>query len=163
MNKPKFNMMDGFIILALILIVLAGTFLLSGKNNSSGSGEVRNSVANYQVLLTKYDKAVADAFVLACENGEIAAVSEKESFSAKIIDVEVSQTKTSVVNERTKKAVLAEDPTTCDILVTLESSVVETDSSITASGNLIAVGEEITIKSKSAAGIGYITNLEIKD
>ncbi len=163
MNKPKFNLMDGFIIIVLLVVIALGTLVISRMGNSSTTGEVQNSVAVYQVHLTKYDKAVADAFVTACENGEVASVSEKESFAGKIVDVEISPTTKPVVNETNKTIVVAEDPTSYDIFVTLESSVLETDSSITASGNRLAVGEKVTIRGKSAAGIGYITDIAIKD
>ncbi len=163
MNKPKFNLMDGFIIIILILIIGAGVFLLSGKKDATPTGEVQNSIAEYKIELAKYDKAVADAFLLALENGETAWVSEKERFEAKIIDVEVLPSKKAVVNEYTKTAGYAGDPTAFDIIVSLESPVIETDASITASGNILAVGEKVSIRSKSAAGNGYIVGLDIKD
>ena len=163
MNKPKFNLMDGFIIIVLILVIAAGVFLLSGKKDTTSTGSVQNSVAEYQIELAKYDKAVADAFLLALENDETAWVSEKERFEAKIIDVEVLPSKKAVVNEYSKIAGYAGDPSAYDIIVTLESSVVETDATITASGNILAVGEKVSVRSKSAAGNGYIIKLNIKD
>lgn len=162
MDKPKFNFLDGFLIVLILLIVLAGALILM-RPQSTATDTTRTATAEYSIEFAKYDKSVADAFVAAKEAGETVWVSEKERFPATITDVAIFSSKKIVVDERHNRAVVGEDPSCYDIVITLESTVTETDAAITASGNRLMVGEEVTARSKSAAGHGYIVGLKLKD
>ena len=162
MDKPKFNLLDGFLIVLILLIVLAGALILM-RPQSTPADTTRTATAEYSIEFAKYDKSVADAFVAAKEAGETVWVSEKERFPAAITDVSITPAKTVTVDERRNRAVLGEDPSCYDITITLESTVTETNDAITASGNRLMVGEKISARSKSAAGNGYIVSLKLKD
>ena len=162
MDKPKFNFLDGFLIVLILLIVLAGALILMRPQGTT-TNTSRTATAEYSIEFAKYDKSVADAFISAKEAGETVWVSEKERFPATIKDVEISPSKKVIVDERRNRAVEAEDPSCYDIVIPLESTVTETDDAITASGNRLMVGEEVTARSKSAAGHGYTVGLKLKD
>lgn len=162
MDKPKFNCLDGFLIVLILLIALAGALFVL-KPQSTEAVTSRTATAEYSIEFAEYDKAVADAFIAAKDAGETVWVSEKEHFPATILDVNVTPSKKVIVDERRGTAVLGEDPSCYDIIVTLESTVTETDSAITASNNRLMVGESVSARSKSAAGHGYIISLKLKD
>ena len=160
MDKPKFNLMDGFIIV-LIILIAAAAFLLLNKTDS-GAGTPQTVTAQYTIELAKYEKVVADAFNDALDNGETLMVGEKERFSAKLIDVTVTPAKRLITNSSSGREVIAEDPVYCDINLTLESQVTESDSAIMAGSAPLRVGESEVVRGKKSAGFGYITGLKIK-
>ncbi len=160
MDKPKFNLMDGFIIV-LIILIAAAAFLLLGSSDSTGNAP-QTVTAQYTIELARYEKVVADAFSEAQSNGETIMVGEKERFAAKLIDVAVIPSKKLITNSNSGKVVLAEDPVYCDIILTLESQVTESDSAILAGNTPLRVGESEVVRGKKSAGFGYVTGLKIK-
>lgn len=161
MDKPKFNLMDGFLIALIALIIAAAAFLLLAPKNGS-SGTAQTVTAQYQLELAKYEKVVADEFQKAAENGETLMVGEKERFEAKIANVEVAPAKRLITDSTRGKAVIAEDPLYYDIILTLESQVTETDSEILAGSTPLKVGGTAAVKGKTAAGFGYIVSLGLR-
>ena len=160
MDKPKFNLMDGFLIV-LIILISAAAFLLF--NSSDGTGGAPQTVtAQYTIELARYEKAVADAFTEALANDETLMVGEKERFAAKLIDVSVSPAKRLITNSNSGKEVIAEDPLYLDIILTLESQVTESGSDILAGSAPLRVGESEVVRGKKSAGFGYITGLKTK-
>ncbi len=160
MDKPKFNLMDGFLI-ALIIVIVSTAFLLFNKPESTGNTQ-QYATAQYTIELAKYDKAVADAFIDALKNGESIMVGEKERFPAKLVDVLVVPSKKLITNSNSGKEVIAQDPIYSDIILSLESQVTETNSAIMAGNTPLRVGENAVVKGTKSAGFGYITGLKIK-
>ncbi|MBO5955711.1 MAG: DUF4330 domain-containing protein [Clostridia bacterium] len=161
MDKPKFNIMDGFLIALIVLIIAAAAFiLLSPKAGNSNTAQ--NATAQYQIELAKYEKVVAEEFQKAVENGETLMVGEKERFQAKLINAEIYPSKRLVTDSTKGSAVIAEDPVYYDIILTLESQVTETEAQILAGSNPLRVGEATAVKGKKAAGFGYIISLSLK-
>ena len=160
MDKPKFNFMDAFIIVLILLIAVAG-FLFLNKPDSTGNAP-QTVTAQYTVELTRCEKVVADAFTEALANGESVMVGEKERFAAKLVDVQVGPAKQLVTNTKSGAAVLAEDPMYFDIVLTLESQVTESSSAIMAGSTPLRVGEDEVVRSKKSAGLGYIIGLKIQ-
>ena len=69
MDKPKFNFIDAAILLVVILVIIAGIFLLS-----SGSGDTSQQAdifAEYKIQFTKSDLSVANKFTEAASKGRI--------------------------------------------------------------------------------------------
>jgi hypothetical protein len=160
MDKPKFNFMDAFIIVMILLVAAAG-FLFLNKPDSTGNAP-QSVTAQYTVELTRCEKVVADAFAEALANSESVMVGEKERFAAQLVDVQVNPAKRLVTDSKTGTTVLAEDPMYFDILLTLESQVTESNSAIMAGNTPLKVGEDEVVRSKKSAGLGYITSLKIK-
>ncbi len=160
MDKPKFNIIDGLITVAIVLIVAVGVFLIKGMGDGNASGMSTNTNAIFKIQLTKAEKILADQFAAAMDNDETVWIGVKERFEGKIQDVEVSPSARMTTDMRTGKAILAEDPTTYDVTITVKAAAVETDSAISASGTAIRVGEEAAIRGKGMAGYGFIVGLE---
>ncbi len=160
MDKPKFNILDGLIIVALVLVVAVGVFFIKGMGDGNATGMSTNTNAVFEIQLTKAEKALADKFTAAMENDETVWIGVKERFEAKIQDVLVEPSAKMTTDLRSGKAVLAADPTCFDVTVTLKAAAVETDSAISASGTAIRVGEETAIRGNGMAGYGFVVGLE---
>ncbi len=161
MDKPKFNIMDGFITLLLVLIIAVGVFVLRGmwSGNTSGGGGT-NTNAVFKIQITKAEKALADKFNQAYENGETVWIGVKERFEGKIQAVDIAPAAKMTTDLTRGQAYLAEDPTSFDVTVTVKAAAVETENAISASGTNIRVGDEALIRGKGIAGYGFIISLE---
>lgn len=160
MDKPKFNILDGLIIVLLVLVLAVGVFLIKGMGQGDVGGVSTNTNAVFKIQLTKAEKVLADKFATAKENDEMVWIGTKERFEAKIRDVQIEPTKKITTDLRTGKAILAQDPTCYDVTITVEAAAVETDNAISASGTAIRVGEEAAIRGNGFAGYGFIIGLE---
>ena len=160
MDKPKFNLLDGVILLLIAAIVAAAVLLLSGKSEQSTVTNTQNTEAVFTVQFTKVDQSVYEKFKAAKDNDESVWVGIKERFEGKIEAVVCSPSTKLTTNFKTGEAYLAEDPTTYDVTVTVKADAVETDSTISASGTPIRVGEETSVRGKGVAGFGFVTSLK---
>jgi len=159
MDKPKFNLMDGLIILLIILVAAAGIYFLKGSGTPS-STEVQNTNAIFDIQLTRAEKSLYDKFSAAMENGESVWIGVKERFEGKIEEIALSPSSKITTDLHHGKSVLAEDPGLYDITITVKAAALETPSAISASGTEIRVGEETAIRGKGFAGYGFIVGLK---
>ncbi len=160
MDKPKFNILDGLIIAVLVLVIAVGVFFVKGMGTQSAvlSGENTNAV--FKIQLTKVEKSLADKYIAAKENGERVWIGVKERFEGEIMDVEVEPATLITTDKQQGKAILAQDPVSYDVTITVKSAAVETDGAISASGTAIRVGGETAIRGKGFAGYGFIIGLK---
>ncbi len=162
MDKPKFNILDGLIILLLVLVIAAGVFLMRGTN-TDGSDNAELKTAEFKLQVAKAEPALYDKFVDAMDKDETVWIGVKERFEGKIENVEVAPASKVSTDLYTGKAVLAEDPVSSDITITVSTLVTETNEAISASGTAIRVGDETAIRSKEVAGYGFIIGIETED
>lgn len=161
MDKPKFNLLDAIIILLVIVAVAAGVYWALRPTPEAPVQIVNTVKAEFKFELTKVEPAVADEFAALKEN-DLLQIGTKDRFSGIVKKVEIVPTAQYVMDVGTQELKKAEDPTTFDVVLTLESDVIETDSTITASGFNLRVGEQTSVKGVKAAGYGFITALELK-
>lgn len=161
MNKPKFNFIDGLIILLIVAVLSLGAYLLIGNSSPESTENVQTVTAEYRVEFTQAEPEVYESFLKALENGENVWIGEKERFEGKIVDVTYAPATKVITNYQTGEAVLAEYPDLYDITVLLQSDAVETSDSITAAGTAIRVGSEVAVKGKGFAGYGFVVDLRV--
>lgn len=162
MDKPKFNLMDGLIILLIVMVAAVGVFLLRGMGSGEGTAvvDVQSTTAEFKIQLTKVDKSLCDKFTAAMESGESVWIGEKERFEGKITVAEAAPATKITTNTHTGKTQLAQDPSLYDLNLTIQAAAVESSSSISASGTAIRVGTEAAIRGKGFAGYGFIIDLK---
>ena len=162
MNKPKFNLMDGFLVAILVAVIAAAAFLFLKPDAKPAEAE-KTCTAEYVLEFTKVQKYVADEFEKAAANNEILTMGETERFDAAIKNIDIRPASRHLINEETEEVVIAEDPLLFDVILTLESEVTETDDDIKAANTTLKVGNTLAAKSKVAAGYGYITDLSLNN
>ncbi len=160
MDKPKFNIMDGLIIVALVLVIAAGVFLIGRMGAGSASSSGTNTNAVFKIQLVQAEKALADKFTAAMENDETVWIGLKERFEGKLLAVEVEPSKKLTTDYNSGKAVYAGDPTCCDVTLTVKAAAVETEDAVTSGTTKLLVGEEAAIRGKDMAGFGFIIGLK---
>ncbi len=165
MRKPKFNLLDGFIVLILIAAIAGGAYLYLKPNPSPTGTQAtpqQSTTAQFKVEFVRVEKAVADKFLLAFENGEALSCGEKERFSAKLTDISAEPATRTIINHKTATAEKQSDPLLFDVILTLETEVTESDTAITAQNTVLRTGSSLAVRSKLGAGYGYIIDLELK-
>lgn len=160
MDKPKFNLLDGIILLLIVAIAAAGIFLFAGGNGGDTVVGTQNTQAVFKIQLTRVDESLYEKFRSALDSGESVWVGIKERFEGKIEELEFGPSTRITTDMRSGKAKLSEDPTAFDLTVTINAAAVENDGSISASGTPIRVGEETSVRGKGFAGFGFVIDLK---
>lgn len=161
-NKPKFNFIDGIIVLLALLIVAGGGYYAASRSKAKNAAAANVGV-EYKIELLERDKAVADKFLAAKESHDTVWVGEKERAAATIEDVEVRPSRKLTTDTVNGRVFWAENPEFYDVTVTLRSNGSEGENDIKADNTPIHVGEETSVKGKGYAGYGFITGLELVD
>jgi hypothetical protein len=161
MDKPKFNLLDGIIIVAVVLVAVVAVYFFKGSAKDM-KNEASNVLAEYTIQLTEADEGLYQKFMTAQEGNETVFLGVKERFEGKITGLELIPAQKITTDTKNGTAVLAEDPTNSFLNITVASEAVETESSISVSGTAIRVGEELVIAAKNCAGCGYVIDLKTK-
>ena len=159
MDKPKFNFLDGLIALLVVAMLVAGVYILKGRDSGSVTPD-KNAVAEIQVQFTRVDESIYHKFCEMANNNESVWVGIKERFEGKVSNVTIEKSKKLTSDIYTGKVVMAENPSTNDVTVTIKADVVETESAIAAGGAQIRVGEETAVRGKGAAGFGFVVGIK---
>ena len=159
MDKPKFNIIDGLIVLLVVAIIAAGIYLLGGSNATEGT-QPQNTTAIFQLQLTKVDESLYNKFLAAMDADETVWIGVKERFPGKINTLEKAPASRITTNTQNGTAVIAEDPNLFDLTIHIRTSVLDTPSGFTASGTPIRVGEEVAVRGKGFAGYGFVIDLK---
>ncbi|MBQ7097661.1 MAG: DUF4330 family protein [Clostridia bacterium] len=162
-TKPKFNLLDAFIILILAAAIALGAFMLLKPSApvNTDSTPAPSGKATFTVDLTRVTEAVAKEFELAADNKEKLTCGEAERFYSTIKDISVTKAKRTIVDHSTATASKVEDPQFFDVKLILETDVTETDDAITAGKTDLRVGNGLAVKAPRCAGYGYIIGLEL--
>lgn len=158
-KKIKFNGMDLFIIIAVLAVILAGVYLLTGREGTGGLSASKNVEVTTVVELAGKDKAFADIIA----NGDIVAIGEKEKMMTEVKSIEILPAKATGYDILDGRVLRAEVPKQYDIRVTLVGDGTETESAIEMNGTAIKVGQNAVLSSKNWAGSGYVIGLETSE
>ncbi len=159
MDKPKFNILDALIILMIVVVLVAGIYILKGPKTQSQT-EVQTTPIEFQIQLTNKDYSLYEKFLAAKEASESAWVGVKERFEAEIVDVAIEPAAKITTNFTNGTAHLAGSPISYDITITFRADANETNDKIFVSGTVIRTGIEEAIHGKGFAGYGYITGVK---
>lgn len=159
MDKPKFNLLDGVIILVIALVVAVGVYFIKSMGNT-GEVVVQNTVAEFKVQFTKMDESVYKKFEAQMLDNESVWIGVKERFEGMLSNVEIAPAQKITTDTRNGKAVMGKDPSLYDITLTIRADAVETNSAVSASGTAIRVGEEVAVRGKGVAGFGFVVDLK---
>ena len=161
-QKPKFNLLDAFIILILLAVIAAGAYFMLKPTDVATETAEKNSKAVYVVELTRVDPTVAEEFQQAFDNKEKLTCGEAERFYSSISDLSVVPAKRTIIKHETATAERVEDPQYFDVKLTLETEITETETAILAGKNELRVGNGLAVKGSRCSGYGYIIGLSLK-
>ena len=157
-KKVRFNGMDLFIIIAVILVVAAGIYLMHGRGSGKASASEKNVNVTYTVELTGKEENLTKLI----KEGDPVMVGEKDKANMKLTAVEVSQAKTDGYDIETGRVLRSPIPDEYDIKVTMTAVGTESDTAIKVDGVALRVGQNAVLSSKGWAGSGYAIGLETK-
>ncbi len=157
-KKIKFNGMDLFIILVIVVVALAGSYLLFGRE---GGGVVssQNVLVRTVVELDVADKEFADLIKV----GDTVAIGEKDKMMTTVESVDAIPAAANGYDIVNGRVIMAEIPDKYDVQITLIGDGAETDKDVQISGTAIRVGQKVVVSSKNFAGEGYVVGLETEE
>ena len=157
-KKIKFNGMDLFIILVIVAVALAGSYLLFGREGGSVVSS-QNVLVRTVVELDVEDKEFADLIKV----GDTVAIGEKDKMMTTVESVDAIPAAANGYDIVSGRVIMAEIPDKYDVQITLIGDGTETDKDVQISGTAIRVGQKVVVSSKNFAGEGYVVGLETEE
>lgn len=157
--KLKWNGMDTFIVILLLLALAAGVFFLAGGNQAGPKLKVGNQevTAEFVVELA----AQEESFTTLPQVGDVVSLGEKDKAEAVVTEVAVLPAVSIGYNTQAGWAGEVAVPNRYDVRIKLQTEVTETDQAIKANETLLRVGEYLVLKHKDWAGHGFVLALDI--
>jgi len=158
--KPKFNIVDGIILVVVILIIAVGCFIYFNMTKDDNVVEADTTKIEYVIEIKDLSEEAANSFNV----GDSVTLGESTSGSGKITAVEVVPFIKWVENAEKGEVVISEVPGRYTANVTITSEVAKSNIAYTTGSEEIAVGKKMPFNAKGAASEdGYIVNLyEVK-
>lgn len=157
-KKVRFNGMDAFICIVLILAVAAAVYMFGGKSTGTRSS-AKDTTVNVAVELTSLDEDVAYAI----KEGDTVALGEKDKAMATVSKVEIEPAKLLGFDIENGRVYNSEVPHQYDAKVYMTAKGAETDSAITIDNVVMRVGQSMVLSAKGWAGHGYTIGLSTEN
>jgi len=149
MKKFKFNIVDILVVIAIVVVIAAGVWYLS----TAGAGD---DVYTYFVVeFTGRMPGTENDIEI---GGEIRD-SIRNYFLGHVVDVRSQPAELLTFDNTTNRFVRSVLPGRYDVFVTVRGVGTENDSVIQANGQPVRVGQEMFLRGRGYAGIGFITEL----
>lgn len=149
-KKIRFNGMDAFICIVIVLVAAAAIYMFGGKGGGTKSA-AKDATVNVAVELTSLDEDVAKAI----KEGDMVALGEKDKAMATVSRVEIEPARTLGFDIENGRVYNSEVPKQYDAKVYMTAKGSETDSAITIDNVVMRVGQSMVLSARGWAGHGY--------
>jgi hypothetical protein len=150
---PKFNIVDGLVILAVIVVIAAAVWFFAGA--SPGNERYVYFVVEFQEQMPDFMDNITAGNAPGAEvrdsirNYFLGHVQHYEKRPAVLITFD------NTINEFISTTI----PDRYDVYVTIRGAGTENESAILTNGHIVRVGQEMFIVGHGFAGIGFITQI----
>jgi len=152
-SKPRFNIVDGLVVLAIIAALAAGVWYFT---NTGFGDDV------YVYFIVEFQEQMPD-FASNLRAGETEETEVRDSvrnlFLGHVWDYEVRPAVLTTFDHASNSFVTTNTPDRYDVYVTIRGVGTENESSIQSNGQIVAVGQEMFIAGRGYAGRGFITQI----
>lgn len=155
----KFNGMDLFIIICLVLAIGAGAYLLLGRGETGVVSDAKNVKVSVTVEFASQD----EQFAKTPQIGDIAMIGEKSKMRTIVSDVKTPTAMATGYDTLNGQVLYSEMNGDYDVQVTMTAEGTETSKDITVDGLAVRVGEKVVVSGKNFAGEGYVIGLETEE
>lgn len=149
-KKIKFNGMDAFICIVIILVAAVGAYFLKGMIGG-GSAVAENTNVTMTVELTGQTENIKDAIKV----GDVVSVGEKDKVNLTVSKVEATPAKTLAYDIQDGTVYNSDIPEQYDIKISMTALGTETDSTIMVDNSALRIGKAEILSAKGWAGYGY--------
>ncbi|MDR2183134.1 MAG: DUF4330 domain-containing protein [Clostridiales bacterium] len=153
MSKPRFNIVDGLVILAVIAVIAAAIWFFA----SAAPGDERYVyfVVEFQGQLPDFEDNITVGYAPEAEVRD----SIRLYFLGHAWDVRSRPAEIITFDNTVNEFVLETIPDRYDVFLTIRGVGTEDDTSIQSNGQIVRVGQEMFIRGRGYAGIGFITEI----
>ena len=149
MERPKFNIFDVFMLFVIVIVVAGGVWFITTR------GDGMDTTVQIVVEFTNQPQDFVDSIVF---GGEIRD-SIRNFFLGYVMDVRVEPATRVTFNHEISQFVLESIPDRYDIYLTIVGYGTENPSFIRMEGQEKRVGQEVFLRGRGYAGIGFITEI----
>lgn len=155
----KFNGMDLFIIICLMLAVALGGYLFLGRGDTATVSDSKNVKVSVTVEFAAQDAE----FAKTPQVGDVAMIGEKSKMRTTVSEVKTPTAMATGYDTLNGRVLYSEMQGDYDVQVTMVADGIETSKDITVDGLAVRVGEKVVVSGKNFAGEGYVIGLETED
>ena len=152
-QKKGLQALDWILLLLIALCIAAAVWFLKGR---SAKAPQNTAPMAYTVLLADMPLDMADMPRV----GGAVYNSNNGSYLGTLAEVRCEPAKDCKYNSSLGAYVEVRNPERYDVYVTVTAEGYETDSDVVIGGCVIKVGDELNIKGKGYAGIGFVSGLD---
>ncbi len=153
-EKVKFNFVDAIIVCLVLTLLAAGVYKLFFVNRGLAA---QNGEIEFKVLIEEVRRPTVEGF----KEGQTVRDVQTNILLGTIVHTEALPCKEAVPT-LDGKIVLAEVPEKYNVLVTVRSPAIVTDSNITIGNKEIKTGAEISVKTNLVTSTGIIYGVTVK-
>jgi len=153
MSKPKFNIIDGLVVLAIIAAIAVAIWFFT----SAGFGNERYVyfVVEFQEQMPDFESKIIAGYSPQAEVRD----SIRNYFLGHVWDVQSRPAVLITFDNTTNTFVSETIPGRYDVYVTIRGAGTENESAIMSNGQIVRVGQEMFIAGWGYAGHGFITQI----
>lgn len=155
--KARWNITDTLLTLLLVAILAAGGWFLTSRNG--GQAAVQDKTVEVLVELTRQ----TEAFSKLPQVGDAVNLGEKEKIPATVTRVEVFPARKQGEDLLSGNYTDAPIPGLYDVQITVSADGTESAATVEINGTAVRTGEEMAMKSKNWAGLGFVLSVDTKE
>lgn len=150
-KKPRFNVVDGLIILLIAAVIFAAVYIFVLRKNKSDGAEVNYQTIEYVVEMKNVDERYAGAV----KKDQPIQDAIKRKNIGKVVGVQSVPYEKITFNSVDGVETVSEVEGKITMTVTIEATAVATDQAFTVDGCVIRVGQEYSLMLPNMYFVGY--------
>ena len=158
MKKVKFNIIDFLIIVAVVVVAVAGVYVLGSKSETAiDKQKTKVVVAMEQKNVDEITKAYYEQNN---EVGNIVSIGIREKISGVVKEIEISNAQKECLDQKTGETKLVDVEGKYDLRFIFEIEVDETDRDFLIGTDKIKIGKALNFNGKGYSGYGNVISIK---
>lgn len=154
MQKPRFNIVDFLIILAVVLVVVAGVYILGSKSETVVNTD--KTKTQITIELKEVDKEAMNYYNENAKIGTAVTMGLREKVNGVLMEINSAPSTENFDNPVTGKKELVNQIGKYNLTFTIEAELSETDKDFLIGTDKIKIGKELNFAGKGFSGYGNV-------
>ena len=154
MKKVKFNIIDFLIVLVVVLVAVAGVYILGNKSETVVSSEKTKVYVTIEEL--SVDEATKNFYMESAKEGDNITMGIREKTTGILRKIEAVPATDNYNNPETGEIEVLKKADRYDLKFTFETEFEETDRDFLIGTDKIKIGKELNFSGKGYSGYGNV-------
>jgi hypothetical protein len=154
MRKVKFNIIDFLIIVAVVLVAVAGVYIIGNKSEVTVNTEKTKVLVTIEQL--SVDETAMNFYKESVKNGDVVTMGIREKTTGVLKNLEILPATDNFDHPVTGEKVSLEKVNRYNLKFTIETEFAENDRDFLIGTDKIKIGKELNFASKGYSGYGNV-------